>query len=141
MTIGEIDHDEQFILLPQGFSSLFNYYTFLYRDFEYFCRDVHSKLTSVSFLHTCVKGLTYSISSCLLINPFPHINAFWRLWSRQLFENIVTKEEIAQNVQFLLLSQCFPLFVIGYPFNYVDFLCFDKSRLLQNCRMRKRVNK
>ena len=24
-------------------------------------------------------------------------------------ENIVTKEEIAQNVQFLLLSQCFPV--------------------------------
>ena len=27
-----------------------------------------------------------------------------------LFENIVTKEEIAQNKQFLLLPQCFPLF-------------------------------
>ena len=43
------------------------------------------------------------------INPFPHIDAFWRLCSRQLFENIVTKEEIAQNVQFLLLPQCFQL--------------------------------
>ena len=29
------------------------------------------------------------------VNPFPHINAFWRLCSRQLFENIVTKEENA----------------------------------------------
>ena len=38
----------------------------------------------------------------------------------------MTKEEIAQNVQFLLLPQCFPLLVIGYPFNYGDFLCFDK---------------
>ena len=46
--------------------------------------------------------------------------------SRRLFENTVTKEEIAQNVQFLLLSQCFQLCVIGYPFNYGDFLCFDK---------------
>ena len=62
------------------------------------------------------------------INPFPHIDAFWRLCSRRLFENIVTKEEIAQNVQFLLLLQCFPLFVIGYPFKYGDFLCFDKIR-------------
>ena len=44
--------------------------------------------------------------------------AFWRLCSRRLFENIVTKEGIAQNEQFLLLPQCFPLLVIGYPFNY-----------------------
>ena len=38
----------------------------------------------------------------------------------------MTKEEIAQNEQFLLLPQCFPLLVIGYPFNYRDFLSFDK---------------
>ena len=63
-----------------------------------------------------------------VFNPFPHIDAFRRLCSRQLFENIVTKEEIAQNVPFLLLPQCFPLFVIGYPINYGDFLCFDKIR-------------
>ena len=25
------------------------------------------------------------------LNPFPHIDAFWRLCSRRLFENIVTK--------------------------------------------------
>ena len=50
-------------------------------------------------------------------NPFPHIDAFWHLCSRQLFENIVTKEEIAQ---------CFPLLVIGYPFNHRDFPLFDK---------------
>ena len=46
--------------------------------------------------------------------------------TRRLFENIVTKEEIAQNEQFLLLSQCFPLLVMGYPFNYRDFLFFDQ---------------
>ena len=40
-------------------------------------------------------------------NPFPHIDAFWRLCSRQLFENIVTKVEIAQNKQFPLLPQYF----------------------------------
>ena len=55
------------------------------------------------------------------LNPFPHIDAF-----RQLFENIVTKEEIAQIKQFLLLPLCFPLLVIGYPSNYRDFLLFDK---------------
>ena len=60
------------------------------------------------------------------VNPFPHIDAFWRHCSRRLFENILTKEEIAQNVQFLLLPQCFPLVVIGYQFNYGVFLCFDK---------------
>ena len=60
------------------------------------------------------------------LNPFPHIDTSWRLCSRQLFENIVAKEEIAQNKQFLLLSQCFPLLVIGYPLNYRDFLFFDK---------------
>ena len=59
----------------------------------------------------------------ITFNPFPHIDAFWRLCSRRLFENIVTKEEIAQNMQkvenivaegeiarsvpFLLLSLCF----------------------------------
>ena len=42
------------------------------------------------------------------------------------FENIVTKEEIAQNEQFLLLPQCFPLLVIGYPFNYYRFSFFYK---------------
>ena len=58
-----------------------------------------------------------------LFNPFPHIDAFCSRW---LFENIMTKEEIAQNEQFLLLPQCFPLLVIGYPFNYRDFLFIDK---------------
>ena len=47
-------------------------------------------------------------------NPLPHIGAFGCLCSRRLFENIVTKEEIA------------PLLVIGYPFNYKYFLFFDK---------------
>ena len=50
----------------------------------------------------------------------------YTLSDASVFENIVTKEEIAQNEQFLLLPQCFQLFVIGYPFNYIDFLCFDK---------------
>ena len=46
------------------------------------------------------------------INPFPHIDAFWRLCSRRLFENMLTKEEIAQNKQFHLWSSCFQLYSI-----------------------------
>ena len=68
-------------------------------------------------------------------NPFPPVDVFWRICSRRLlktlqrkeiFENIVTKEEIAQNEQFFLLPQCFRLLVIGYPLNYRDFLFFVK---------------
>ena len=69
------------------------------------------------------------------VNPFPHIDAFWCLCSRWLFKNIVTKEEIAQNKQFLLLPQCFPLLVIGYAFK----IC-SKSSAAEFCCMRKRVN-
>ena len=59
------------------------------------------------------------------------------------FKNIMTKEEIAHNEQFLLLPQSCPLLVIGYPFNYRDFLysltnCVQ-SRLLQISCMRRRV--
>ena len=43
-------------------------------------------------------------------NPFPHIDAFWRLCSRQIFENIVTKEEIAQNVHFSFCHNVFSTF-------------------------------
>ena len=44
---------------------------------------------------------------------------------QKAFVNIVTKEEIAQNEQILILPQCFLLLFIGYPFNYKDFLFFD----------------
>ena len=54
-------------------------------------------------------------------NPFPHIDAFWRLCSRQLFENMATKEEIAQNKQFLLLSPCFQLYSIIILY-FIDIL-------------------
>ena len=76
------------------------------------------------------------------INPFPHIDVSWRLYSRQLFENIVTKEEIAQIEKFLLLQQCFPLLVIDNHSIIMIFHFLTKyvqSRLLQNCCMRERV--
>ena len=80
-----------------------------------------------------IKPLTSNISVSVYLwtlpaisfNPFHHIDAFWRLCSKRLFENKVTKEEIARNEQYLLLPQCCPLFVIGYPFNFRDFLYFD----------------
>ena len=64
------------------------------------------------------------------------------------------KRKIAKNKQFLLLPQYFPLWVMGYPFNYRDFLYFKppadsmfstlltkyvQSRLLHNCCCRERV--
>ena len=77
-----------------------------------------------------------------MLNPFPHVDAFWRLCSKQLFENIVIKEEIAQKKQFLLLPECFPLLVIGYHLIIEIFYFltkYVKSHLLQNCPMRERV--
>ena len=57
-------------------------------------------------------------------NPFPDIDTFWHLCSRQLFENMATKEEIAQNKQFLLLSPCFQLYLIIVLSFKGIFLCF-----------------
>ena len=78
--------------------------------------------------------MTYWQRMCVPLNPcIPLVSKF---------ENIMTKEEIAQNEHFLLLPQCFPLLFIGYPFNYRDFLFltkYVKSRLLQICHMRERV--
>ena len=93
------------------FSTISNEYALICRYFP--CSHLNSLKTVCSRFMFC-------------FNPFPHIDAFWRLCTRRLFENIVTKEEIAQNEQFLLLPLCFTLVVIGYPFNYRNFLCFDK---------------
>ena len=89
---------------------------------------------SVSLTHLVLKRYSFRLLNCF--NPFPHMDAFWRLCSRWLFENIATKEEIAQNVQFLLLPQCFPPLVIGYPFNYRDFFIFwQKTFKVVCCRI------
>ena len=84
----------------------------------------HTQMNNFPHFGTMFSTLfSNSIFNYRLFNTFPHIDAF-----RRLFKNIVTKEEIAQNVQFLLLAQCFPLFVTGYPFSYGNCLCFDKIR-------------
>ena len=41
-----------------------------------------------------------------------------QICSRRIFENIVTKEEIAQNKQFLFLPQCFPLCLSAAELSY-----------------------
>ena len=71
-----------------------------------------------------------------LINPLPHTDAFKRLCSRQLFENMASKIEIAQNKQFLPLLTCFQLYS---NINNFFRLCFQ-SRLLQICCMLESVN-
>ena len=58
------------------------------------------------------------------VNPFPHIDAFWRLCSRRLFENIVTNEEIAQNEQFL------PITVFYFSVNGI-ILCLPTIQVSQ----------
>ena len=84
----------------------------------------------VCTLNCNVTGHVINISASLVLRLlktlFPHTDAFCRLCSRQLFENIVAKEEIAHDEQFLLLPQCFLLLVIGYLFNYREFPFFDK---------------
>ena len=58
--------------------------------------------------------------------PFPSYRRFLTPLQQTAFENIVAKEEIAHDEQFLLLQQYFPLSVIGFPFSYRDFPFFDK---------------
>ena len=71
-----------------------------------------------------------------LINPFPHIDVFWRLNRRQPFENKSTKEKLLKMSNF---SFCY------HVFNSFQLLCFHlkgvynfvgvcfQSRLLQIC--------
>ena len=70
------------------------------------------------FMSVSLKNRTQSIITYLHVNPFPHKDSFWRLCSRRLCTNMVTKEEIAKNEQFLLLSQCFQLNVFN---NWTSF--------------------
>ena len=118
VTKEEIAQNERFLLLPQCFPLLVIGYPFNYRDFLFF-NKICSKSSAAEFSYE--------------FNPFPQTDTFWRLCSRRLFENIVTKEEIAQNEQFLLLPQCLPLLVIGYPFNYRDFLFFWQNMIKVVC--------
>ena len=54
-----------------------------------------------------IYGMDFKI--IVLPNPLLHRYSFSLINNRQLFENIVGKEEIARNEQFLLFPQCFLL--------------------------------
>ena len=78
---------------------------------------------SSSWIMYVYDGCTMTLWNLDVSWPFPSYNL-----KQTTFESIVAKEEFAHNEQFLLLSQFFPLLVIGYPFNYRDFPCFDRIR-------------
>ena len=70
------------------------------------------KISNFSFVNELFMRIKFYLQDVNFLNPFPHKDAFLHLCSRQLFENMETKEEIAQNKQFLLLSPCFRLYSI-----------------------------
>ena len=109
-------------------------FSFCHNVFNLFSVIIPSFLGIFRILRRCFQSRQLQIW-CIWerVNPFPHTDTFWRLCSRRLFENKVTKEEIAQDEQFLLLPQCLPLLVIGYPFNYRDFPFFDKNMFKVVC--------
>ena len=85
------------------------------------------------------------LQSCCMedkVNPFPHIDAFWRLCSRRLFKNIVTKEEIAHKRAIPPFDTMFSTFSHRLSIQleiYYFWTKYVQSRLLQNCCMRERV--
>ena len=85
------------------------------------------------YITWCKPTRPWKESSEEALDPFPHMDAFWCLCSRRIFENIVIKEEIAQNEQFLFFPLCFPLLVIGCPFNYRDFFIFLQNMFKVAC--------
>ena len=76
-----------------------------------YLRDICIELKNLKFEKNIYMGRD-KIVFFKWCHSFPHIDAFWCLCSRQLFEKMVTKEEIAQIEQFLILSPCFPLYSI-----------------------------
>ena len=75
-------------------------------------------------------GISTSLSLPSVFNPFPHIDTFWRLCSRQIFENISDKRRNCSKRAISPLPQYFLLLVKGYPFNFlfIDKIC-SKSAL------------
>ena len=66
-----------------------------------------------------IKDTIYYKLNCTLLNPFPHIDAFCRLCSRQLFENIVTNLLVANNASKIRLHKTCRLLFIN--------ICLQKS--------------
>ena len=53
-----------------------------------------------------------------IVKPFPTYRRMLANLQQTTFENILTKEEIAQNEQFLLLPQCFHHFFSNYTYHF-----------------------
>ena len=99
-------------VIQQSFQYLFSYQSdFKMLRLDFINADIFQNVISDEMYHLRpekLKSATYKIIVTYVLkrivclhssfNPFPHIDAFWSLCSRQLFENIVTKEKIAQNV-------------------------------------------
>ena len=62
------------------------------------CIYIHKRVSMIlsSSFKSCLQQLYRTWEK---VNHFPHIDAFWRLCSRRLFENIVTKEEMSYEVK------------------------------------------
>ena len=97
-----------------------------------------------TFIHLENSG-SATLWSPKLLNHFLYIDAFWNIISRRRFENMPTKEEIAQNEQFLLLSPCFQLYsiiVLSFSEIVTDFaLMFSKSSAADYFVCGKRVKR
>ena len=52
---------------------------------------------------------------------FPHIDAFWCLWSRRLLKTLWQKKKLLMMSNFSFSHNVFHFWAIGYPFNYREF--------------------
>ena len=66
------------------------------------------------------------------LNPFPHIDTFGWICSRQLLKTVGEKGEIPHNEQFLLLTQCVQLYSIVILSHKEIFLkwCLDVFKVV-----------
>ena len=101
---------------------------------------------SNSILRIVINIIQFLFNPCLLmlINPFPHTEAFWCLCSRRLFENIVTKEECSKQAFSPFATMCSTfshrLLWIHSIIEIFYFLTkYVQSSLLQNYHVRGRV--
>ena len=98
---------------------------------------------AISTFVTTFSTKMFQKSSAAELNPFPHIDAFGCLCSIWLFQNMATKEEIAQNKHF---SSCHHVFnsiqLLYFHLKGVSNILFGfQSRLLHICCIWERVNK
>ena len=130
-----------FSLCNNVLNSLFNDYTLIYRDFSIFCYDWCFKNQLRRRFVVC--GKWWLNLQQTAFNPFPHIDAFWRLCSRWLWKHS-DKRKNCSWWAFSPFATMFSTFCHTQVIHSIMeiFYCLTKyvqSRLLQNCRTRKRV--